>query len=244
MFDELFELARELGQSRQVLLNYSAMAYRELHDLDEARNRTEEALSLAATDTFGMPRQFAGSDLLFTNILAGDIGGAQVAWPSLWESAGKATAWTTWLIAGRLAVARAEIALHAEPPESAAEWAERALQIARRTKRRKYEARSLAILGQALAELGRGDEALQAMRAAVALTDELVGQPARWQARSDLGKVSQALGDDDAAAAASGEAGDLIESFVATLAPARAARLLTAPDVEEILSLTGRRPAA
>lgn len=244
MFDELFEIARELGQSRQVLLNYSAMAYRELHDLDEARNRTEEALSLAATDTFGMPKQFAGSDLLFTKILAGDIGGAQVDWPALWESAGEATAWTTWLIAGRLASARAEIALHAEPPESATEWAERALQIARRTKRRKYEARSLAILGQALAELGRGDEALQALRSAVALADELVGQPARWQARSALGKVSQALGDDDAAAAAYSEAADLVESFLATLAPARATSLLTAPDVEEILSLTGRRPAA
>lgn len=244
IFDELFEIARELGQSQQVLLNYSALSYRELYDLDEARNRTEEALSLSAADTFGMPRYFAGSDLLFTKILAGDIGGAQVAWPSLWESAGNATAWTTWLIAGRLAVARAEIALYAEPPESAAEWAERALQIARRTKRRKYEARSLTILGQALAQLGRGDEALQALRAAVVLADELVGQPARWQARSGLGKASQALGDDGAAAAAYGEAADLIESFVATLAHARATRLLTAPDVEEILSLTGRRPVA
>jgi hypothetical protein len=68
-----------------------------------------------------------------------------------------------------------------------------------------------------------------------------VGQPARWQARATLGKVSYALGDDDAAAAAYDEAGDLIGSFVATLAPARATRLLAAPDVEEILALVGRR---
>jgi tetratricopeptide (TPR) repeat protein len=244
IFDELFEIARELGQPRQVLLNYSALSYRELHDLDEARMRSEEALSLAATNTFGMPKQFAGSDLLFTQILAGDIGGAQAAWPSLWEGAGKATGWTTWLIAGRLAVARAEISLQAEPAEAAAEWAERALQIARRTKRQKYEARSLAILGQALAQLGRRDDALKALRSAVAVADELIGPPARWQARAALGRVSQAFGDDEAAAAGYDEAGHLIETFAATLAPTRAARLLAAPDVEEILSLAGRQPAA
>jgi hypothetical protein len=55
--------------------------------------------------------------------------------------------------------------------------------------------------------------------------------------------VSHALGDDDAAATAYDEAGDLIGSFLATLAPARATMLLAAPDVEEIFSLAGR-PAA
>jgi len=241
IFDELFEIARELGQPRQVLLNYSALIYRELRDLDEARNRSEEALSLSPAGGFGMPRQFAGSDLLLTRLLAGDVGEAQSSWPALWEGAAKATAWTTWLIAGRLAASKAEIALLAETPESAAEWAERAIQIARRTKRRKYEARSQALLGQALAKLGRRDEALQALRFAVDLADELVGQPARWEARAVLGKVSYELGDDEAAVAAYHQAGDLIEGFVATLAPERAAQLLAAPDVDEIVSLAGRR---
>lgn len=190
--------------------------------------------------TFGMPRQFAGSDLLITSILSGDIGAAQASWPSLWESAGKATAWTTWLVAGRLASSRAEIALHAESPESAAEWAERAIQIARRTKRRKYEARTLEILGQALVKLGRREEALQTLRSAVALADDLVGPPARWRARATLGKVLYELGDDDGAGAAYQEAGKLVDGFVATLAPERAAQLHGAPDVEEIVSLAGR----
>ena len=134
IWDELFEAARELGRDPQVVLNYSALAYRELNDLDEARRRSEEALSLSAAQTFGMPRQFAGSDLLLTDLLAGDIGTAQTTWPALWEGAGKATGWTTWLVAGRLAAARAEIALHAEPAESAVEWADRAVAIARRTR--------------------------------------------------------------------------------------------------------------
>jgi class 3 adenylate cyclase/tetratricopeptide (TPR) repeat protein len=244
IWDELFEVGRELGANPRVVLNYSALAYRELHDLDEARSRSEQAMELSAGMTFGMPMQFARSDLLFTQLLAGDVGGAQAAWPSLWEGAAHATGWTTWLIAGRLATARAEIALRAETPESAVEWARRAIEIAQRTRRRKYEARSLTIFGEALGKLGRRDEALAAVRAAVALTDELIGQPGRWRAREALGRMSHLLGEDAAAAGAYAEAGDLIHSFAGTLAPPRAARFLAAPEISQILSLAGRRPAA
>ena len=241
---ELFELAHEHGRNLRTLLNYSSIAYREVLDLEEARSRSEEGLEQSLAGTFGMPRRFARSDLLFTQLLAGDVGGAQAVWPSLWEDAASATAWTTWLIAGRLATARAEIALEAESAESAVEWAERAIEIARRTRRRKYEARSLTFLGQALAKLGRRNEALQSLRAAVVIADDLVGPPGRWHAQAALGAVSYALRDDDAAAAAYAEAGDLIESFAGTLAPARSARLLSVPSISELLSLAGRKPAA
>jgi class 3 adenylate cyclase/tetratricopeptide (TPR) repeat protein len=241
IWDELFGIARELGQNRRVLLNYSALAYRELYDLDEARARTDEALELSAAETFGMPRQFAGSDLLFTQLLAGDVGGAQAAWPSLWEAAEQATGWTTWLIAGRLVTARAEIALHAESPESAVDWAGQAIEIARRTRRRKYEARSLTLLGQALSLLGRREEALESLRSAVVIADELVGPPARWRARAALGQVAYAVGDDETAGVAYDEARELIETFAGTLAPERSATLLSAAAVEEALSLAGRR---
>ena len=244
IWDELFGIARELGQSTQVLLNYSALAYRELYDLDEARTRSEEALDLSAAETFGMPRQFAGSDLLFTQLLAGDVGGAQAVWPSLWKGAEKATGWTTWLIAGRLVCARAEIALHAESPESAVEWAGRAIEIACRTRRRKYEAHSLTLLGRALARLNRREEALETLRSAVDIADGLIGPPARWHARAALAEVSYALGDDETAAVAYAESANLVESFADTLAAERAARLVAAPPIEEILSLAGRRPAA
>ena len=242
IWDELFAVADDLGHPRQVLLNYSTLAYRELYDLDEARTRSEEALELAGAVAFGMPRQFAGSDLLFTQLLAGDVGGAQAAWPQRWEGADQATAWTTWLIRGRLAVARAEIALQAESPDSAVEWAERSLEIARRTRRRKYEARSLELLGQALARLRRREEALAALRAAVPITDALIGPPARWQARAALGSAAHSLGDDELAAVSFEEAARLIEEFAATLAPERSTRLLAAPQIEQILSAAGRSP--
>jgi tetratricopeptide (TPR) repeat protein len=186
-----------------------------------------------------MPRQFAGSDLLFTQLLLGDIGAAQTAWPVRWEETSEATAWTTWLIGGRLAAARAEIALQAESAESAIEWAQRSLDIARRTHRRKYEARSLTLLGRALARLGRRGEALAALRSAVTIADELVGAPARWQARAALGDVAYEVGDDKTAEAAFTAAAALVDEFAATLAPERAAAVLGAEPVSHILSRAG-----
>ncbi len=240
IWDELFVIARELGRSQAGLLNYSSLAYRELFDLDEARRRSEEALELSAERAFRMPSAFATSDLLFTDLLLDEVGRAQAAWPAQWQSAANASGWTTWLIYGRLAAARAEIALRAEPPESAIEWAQRAIEIARRTRRRKYEARSLSVLGEALARLGRRDEALGALRAGIEVADALVGPPGRWHARVALGRTSYALGDDDVALAAYEEAAELVESFASTLSPDRATRLIQAPAIVEIVALGGR----
>jgi class 3 adenylate cyclase/tetratricopeptide (TPR) repeat protein len=237
IWEEMLKIAADLGHNPAAVLNYSALAYRELYDLDEARRRSEQALEWTEGMQFGMPRQFAGSDLVQTQLLAGDIGTARETWRERWADAEHATGWTTWLIAGRLALARAEIALVAETPESAAEWAQRGVDVARRTRRRKYEARSLSTFGQALVRLGRREDGMAALRAAIGIADDLVGAPARWGARAALGRVAYALGEDDAAAAAYTEARELLDAFSATLAPERAATLARAPVVSEIRSL-------
>ena len=236
MWDEFLRLADELGHTGRVVLNYSTLAYREVHDLETARRRTDEALELSATMQFGMPRQFAAADLLLTDLLAGDVGSAQAAWPERWEAAEHATAWTTWLIAGRLMSARAEIALAAETPEAAADFASRAIELARRTRRAKYEARSLSTLGQALARLGKHDEAMTALRSAVQIGDRIVSPYARWNARAALGKVAYELGRDDDAAAAYGEAKTIVDAFSNGLAPERQATLEQSPVVQQIRS--------
>jgi class 3 adenylate cyclase/tetratricopeptide (TPR) repeat protein len=236
IYDELFDLARDLGQPLRVLLNYSSIVYREVYDLEEALARSAEALEQSAGMQFGMPKQFAGSDLIQTHLLAGDVGRAQAEWPERWETAEHATGWTTWLIAGRLMSARAEIALEAETPAEAAEFADRAVEIARRTRRRKYEARSLSTLGQALAGIGRAEDALAALRSAVQIADHIVSPYARWNARAALGRVAYELGQDDEAASAYGDAREIVDAFAARLAPERAATLATSPVVQEIRS--------
>ncbi|HEX3326059.1 MAG TPA: AAA family ATPase [Actinomycetota bacterium] len=240
IWDELFVIAREMGRNERVLLNYSALAYRELLDLDEARRRSQTALELSEGESFSMPRRFARSDLLFTDLLSGDVEDAKRSWPRLWADAETATGWTRWLIYGRLSAARSEIALRAESAESAIEWAQRSIDLARRTRRRKYEARSLSNLGEALARLGRRDEAMRELQSAVVVADELIGPPGRWDARAALGRGAYALGEDNRAATAYAEAAELVETFASTLAPERATRLLRAPAISEILSLAGQ----
>ena len=120
--------------------------------------------------------------------------------------------------------------------EAAAEWAQRAIDVARRTRRAKYEARSLSTLGQALARLKRPDDALAALRSAVDIADRIVSPYARWNARAALGRVAYDVGRDDEAAAVYGEAREIVEAFRANLAPERAATLATSPVVQEIRS--------
>jgi tetratricopeptide (TPR) repeat protein len=237
IWDEMLQFAKDIDHNPAGVLNYSALAYRELYDLEEARRRSEAALELTAGMQFGMPRQFAGSDIVQTQLLAGDVGAAQETWPKRWADAEHATGWTTWLIAGRLLAARAEMALAMESPDAAAEWAQRAVDVARRTRRRKYEARSLSTLGEALARLGRRDNGLAALREAVRIADDLIGPPGRWHARAILGRVAYDVGADDEAAKAYAEARELVDTFSATLAPGRAATLARSPLVNEIRSL-------
>jgi class 3 adenylate cyclase/tetratricopeptide (TPR) repeat protein len=244
IWDELFVIAREHGRNLRGLLNYSSLAYREVLDLDEARRRSEEALELSAGESFGMPLRFANSDLLFTDLLAGDVGRAQATWPELWEDAAKAGGWTRWLVYTRLAVGRAEIALHAEGPESAIEWAQKSLELARGTLRRKYEARALSILGEALARAGRREDAIRELQAGVAVSDALINPHGRWNAQAALGRAAYAIGEDDIAAKAYGESAEVVEAFAATLAPERSVRLLKVPAITEILSAAGRPAGA
>jgi class 3 adenylate cyclase/tetratricopeptide (TPR) repeat protein len=235
-FEATKDAVREVGRTPLYILNYESLVRRELNDLSVAREESEEVLERTPAGGFGMPRRFAQSDLLQTSLLEGDIGRAQALWPGFWEDAEQAPAWTRWLIYGRLAVARAEIALHAETPDDAVEWAQKAIDISVSTRRRKYEAVARAVLGDALARLGRRDEALAQLEAAVRIADALIGQPARYRARAALARTAYALGDDERAATVTLEARDLVDEFVATLASERAGLVRASPVVHELFA--------
>jgi len=235
-FEATTDAVRELGRKPLYLLNYASMVHRELNDLAVAREESEEVLEKSTGDGFGMPRRFAQSDLLQTSLLEGDIGRAQAEWPRVWEEAAQATGWTRWLISGRLAAARAEIALHAETPEDAVEWARKAIELAVSTRRRKYETIARTTLGEALARRGRREEALTELETAVGIADELIGQPIRYGARATLARAAYALGDDARAARATSEARTLVDEFVATLSPERADRVRASLLVRDVFA--------
>ena len=233
--DAIMAIARELGESGAYLPNYRSVIFREVFDLASARAASQAALEASRDLTFGMPRRFALSDLLQSDLLAGDVGRAQADWPALWEDASEATGWTRWLIFGRLAVARAEIALRAESPEIAVEWAAKAVEITVRTRRRKYEALARAHLGRALVAFGRADDGLRELRSAVAIADESSNPAGRWGPRVALAEALRATGDDVGSAAVTIEAREIVTGFAETLAPSRAELLLGALPVRDLL---------
>jgi tetratricopeptide (TPR) repeat protein len=239
LFDETVARGKEMGRPVRVILNYSTMALRDLFDLEEARRRTEESLEQSGWTGFSMPRVNALADAVQTDILLGDFGRALDAWPGAFEEAMNAKAWSRWLVSGRLLAARAELALLAEGPDAAAEWATKTIEAARPVKRLKYEAVGRMVLGRALLQNARKDDALEQLRLAVEVTDRLGGPQGRWQSRAALSEALHATGDDQGAQEAFNDASAIVREVAANLSPERAQRFLAAEPVTQLLARAG-----
>ncbi|HEX8859852.1 MAG TPA: adenylate/guanylate cyclase domain-containing protein [Actinomycetes bacterium] len=214
-----------------------AGALRELYDTGEARRLNAEAAELAELAAFPPPRVQAAIDLLFLDLMEGRFGAAERAWPGLREQAEAMKGWHQWLMIGRLAEARAEIALGLGRPQAAAEAAVASIAHARRVGRLKYEIASRTVLGAALLAMGKPGEAVAELRRALAGAERLRHPPSLWRAAAELGAASYSAGDDDGAAAAYRTAQATIGSFAEALAPERQQLLLAAEPVRKILGI-------
>ena len=141
--------------------------------------------------------QFARSDLLYTQLLEGDIGGAQVAWPALWEGAEDSDSVDDLADRGSPRRTRAPRSRSfAEPAESAIEWGATAVELTLQTRRAKYEAQARSLLGRALIRLDRRAEGIAELRRAVDIADRLVNPAGRWHAHAALADGLGAAGDE------------------------------------------------
>jgi predicted ATPase len=234
--DGTIALGRELGRPVGVVLNYSTLPLRDVFDLVEAKNRSEEALGSRTWSGFQMPRLNSLVDLLHTDLLGGDIGKAQAGWEAVWDEVRQGRSWQRWLLGGKMVALRAEIELRAGQAEDAAEWAQRAVDMARSTHRRKYETSARTVLGRALVRMGKGDEALAELAAAMADADSLGSPPGRWRARAALGSARYAAGDDAGAEAAFRDAAAVVRDVADALSDARASRFLAAEEIRSVLN--------
>jgi class 3 adenylate cyclase/tetratricopeptide (TPR) repeat protein len=242
LLEAIVMTARDLGVPRWAAapLNYASHAFRDLFLEDEARRRNEEALDLIEKHgEWGMPRLEGSIDLLLDDLMRGDVGHAEHEWPVLWDAAINGAAWRPWLGGCRLALVRAEIARRAEGPEAAVEHALTAIERARAIPRPKYEGAARAILGSAFVDLGRADDGLAELRAALEIADRLGSPSGRWQMRAALGRACYTSGDDNAASAAFHEGADIIRAYAATLTPDHATSFLSAEPVREVLKAAG-----
>jgi tetratricopeptide (TPR) repeat protein len=235
LFDETVARGREMGRPVRVILNYSTVALRDVFDLEEARRRSEESLEQSGWAGFSMPRVMALADGIQTETLAGDFGKALAAWPAAYDEAANAKAWSRWLVTGRLLAARADLALRAEGPDAAIEWAGKAVEAARPVKRLKYEAFGRMILGRAMCQARHPEEGVAELRRAVEIADRLGSPPARWQSRATLTEALYSTGDDNGAQEAFRDASAIVHDVAASLSPERSKRFLAAEPVSELL---------
>jgi tetratricopeptide (TPR) repeat protein len=241
LFDQTMALAVELGRPLRIILNYSTQPLREIFDLDEARRRSEECLvGPHESAGFTMPRANAMADLMQTAVLAGDFATAETTWQTQWGDTLGTKAWDRWLVGGRLAATRAEMALLMDRLDEALEWARKAIELSVPVRRLKYEIVGRIVLGQALLASGRAADAAAGLKPTVEKADTLDSPPLRWRARAALGQSLYATGDDHGAAKAFAEASTIINDVAAALTPQRSARFLAVDSIREVLNASTR----
>jgi tetratricopeptide (TPR) repeat protein len=190
-------------------LNMSRALYRDLFQLDETRRRNEEAAELDAAAGFANAVLQSGIDQLFT-----ELARAEARWPELWERSQNTKGWHHWLMAGRLAEAKAEIALAKGDHAEAARLAVDAIHQSREVRRAKYELAARLVLGRALMALGQPERGIDELRAALDGIRRLGHPPTLWQASWTLGTaLAQAGKHDDAASAVAAAANTLLDGL-------------------------------
>jgi class 3 adenylate cyclase/tetratricopeptide (TPR) repeat protein len=241
-FEELIARGRELDLMHRMTaraLNMSSALYRDLFQLDEATRRNQEAAELGAATGFANAVLQSGIDQLFTDLARGQVGRAEVRWPELWDRTQNIKGTHQWLMAGRLAEARAEIALAKGDHAEAARLAQEAIDQSREVRRAKYELAARLVLGRALITLGQPERGIDELRTALDGIRRLGHPPTLWRAWWTLGTALAETGQDDEAAVAVSAAANTLRTFAATLAPERSVPLLAAEPSREILSAAG-----
>jgi class 3 adenylate cyclase/tetratricopeptide (TPR) repeat protein len=216
-----------------------AGALRELYELEDARRLNERAIALGEEARFPGSQVSGKIDLLVIDLLSGEVGRAESAWPSLWESAVQTKGWHQWLWMTRLLHAKAELALAAGRAEDAATAAREAIAEAERYPRAKYVQASRRTLGRALHALGQADDAISELRRALQGAEQLAHPPAIWTTAAALARALADAGDDDGANEAAELARRTLDDFAAGLSETRRERFLASPYLELVTRTSG-----
>jgi class 3 adenylate cyclase/tetratricopeptide (TPR) repeat protein len=246
---EALERAATVGANLEIQPRFTSRAtamwagvLRELYELDASRRLSERAIALGEEAAFPGSQVSGKIDLLVIDLLTGDVGRAEVNWPSLWEAAVETRGWHQWLWMTRLRHAKAELELAAGRPEEAATEALEAIGFAKRFRRLKYVAASRTTLGATLLRLDRPHDAGEQLRQALAESENLSHPPSIWAAAAVLAHALGRASDDDGAEAAAGVARSTIETFARGLSVPRRERFLAAPHLEAFLRTPALTP--
>ncbi len=181
-FAEAREQARTHGGAgiRQVLaraVGMSTAVHLEVFDFARAEAAAEEARDIGRSSNNILPVVSACIDLMCIYTSRRELGGADAIALEIVDQIERGSRGHEVLWRGRLAAARADLALARNDWREALRLADDAIKLARGMGRPKYEALSLAARGRALVGLGRKREAIGDLQHAVAVARP-IGNPA------------------------------------------------------------------
>jgi hypothetical protein len=210
---------------------------REAFSLEEAIPLIQEAAELADQADFPMAKVQGRIDMIFADIAAGNLGRASDVLPNLQDDASQLKGFHQWLTAGRLAQARAEIALQMNTAAAAVEAARDALREAQVRRRLKYEVAAGSVLGLALIRARQPSHGVVELERAIEGAERLGSPIMTWRAAGALAEGLSAMGDDDRADAAFRAAAHAIDACAAALPEKHRPAFLAAPPVQRVLDL-------
>jgi tetratricopeptide (TPR) repeat protein len=217
-------------------MNMRAGALRETGDTVAARTQSEEGLELAKDSGFPPAEISARLDLLYADLLEGDVGAAERTIPDLAEALEGAKGFHQFLWSIRLMAARTETAFLAGRHDDAISFGQTAVAEAQRFGRRKYDCLVRVPLARSLVATRRPKEAIDVLTPAVVEAERLGHLPSRWAALGALAEAKAALGDEQAAADARAAAIRSVEEMASGLTNAHRAALLSRRDVAALMS--------
>jgi tetratricopeptide (TPR) repeat protein len=217
-------------------MNMRAGALRETGDLAAARAQSEEGLELAKESGFPPAAISARLDLLFADLLEGNVGAAERDIPDLADALEGAKGFHQFLWSIRLLTAQTETAFLAGRPDDAISFGQTTLGEAERFGRRKYDCLVRVPLARALVAAGRPEDAVEVVTRAVVEAERLGHLPSRWAALAALAEAKTALGDEQAADDAIAAARRSVDEFAGALTDAHRASLFARPDVAHLTS--------
>jgi class 3 adenylate cyclase/tetratricopeptide (TPR) repeat protein len=225
--DELEQVLTFTGRA----FNMWAGALWEIGDAKRARDLNERALDFGKRSNFIGAEVSARIDLLFADVIDGQVERAEHDFEEIMQIAERAKGWHQWLWIGRLQAARAEIALAAGRADDAEAAARESLATALRYGRVKYASRSRTALGRALLVKGETDAAISAFQEGIADAEKLSHMPSLWTPLAGLGQAFRRSGREHEAAEASARARKVIDDFAAALNDERRARFLSSREI-------------
>jgi len=240
VFDDARRFGREYGVDTLLAraIAISAGLHLDVWDFETNEALAEEARDRARSLNFAPPAVSAGIDLLLNFARRHEVGRAEALIGEVAASVRNAAGWHGWLWSLRLAEAQAELALARGDWQVALTFASDAIERGRARHRVKYEVIGLTTRAQALLALGRANEAIAELNAAVSVARP-VADPALF-----LRPAAELLSVDGNGALAS-EAGSAVQRIAAALPHAdMRRRFAAAAAVQTITRLPGQARVA